>query len=136
MKSASGRYSLSVRLPAQSINRIEKSGENPSDWLRQAVQLRIEREQQASATVENIETRIGRLERDSAIIQREIAKIQQTQAVIQNTLAAFDKSFGDALGELFQGLSQQFDHAINKAVESINQHTNQAISRLLSRRLR
>ena len=36
MKSESERYSLSVRLPSETIKRIEKSGESAPDWFRRA----------------------------------------------------------------------------------------------------
>ena len=52
MKSESERYSLSVRLPSETIKRIETSGERPSDWLRRAVRLRMERERQAGNTLD------------------------------------------------------------------------------------
>ena len=50
MKSDTERSSLSVRLPSETIKRIEKTGEVSSHGLRQAVRLRREREQQAENT--------------------------------------------------------------------------------------
>lgn len=55
MKSESERRSLSVRLPSETIKRIETSGEVPSAWLRQAVRLRMEREQQAGNTLDAVD---------------------------------------------------------------------------------
>ena len=121
MKSESERRSLSVRLPSETIKQIEKSGEVPSAWLRQAVRLRLEREQQAGNTLDTVDARMNRLEQEVAQLRKEIVKLQQSEAItqttqaemrktlaeIQRTQATFhkmlvkvDEKFGEALAEL------------------------------------
>jgi transposase-like protein len=91
MKSESERYSLSVRLPSETIKRIEKSGEVPSAWLRQAVRLRMEREQQAGNTLDAVDGRMNRLEQEVAQLRNEIAKLHQSNAIAQAAQAEMRK---------------------------------------------
>ena len=86
MKSESERYSLSVRLPSETIKRIETSGEVPSAWLRQAVRLRMEREQQAGNTLDAVDGRMNRLEQEVAQLRKEIVKLQQSESIVQAAL--------------------------------------------------
>ena len=86
MKSDSERCSLSVRLPSETIKRIETSGEVPSAWLRQAVRLRMEREQQAGNTLDAVDGRMNRLEQEVAQLRKEIVKLQQSETIVQAAL--------------------------------------------------
>jgi chromosome segregation ATPase len=92
MKSESERRSLSVRLPSEMIERIEKSGEVPSAWLRQAVRLRMDREQQAGNTLDAVDARMNRLEQEVAQLRKEIVKLQQLETIVQSALLDLRKT--------------------------------------------
>jgi cell division protein FtsB len=92
MKPNSERYSLSVRLPPETIHCIEKSGEVSSNWLRQAVCLRLEREQQAGNTLDTVDMRMNRLEQEVTQLRKEIVKLQQSEAITQATQSEMRKT--------------------------------------------
>lgn len=119
MKSESERYSLSVRLPSETIKRIETSGERPSDWLRRAVRLRMEREQQAGNTLDAVDGRMGRLEQEATQLRKEIAKLQQSDATLQALLADLRKVLATVqknqveVHALLVGIDRNFGNALN-----------------------
>jgi tRNA uridine 5-carbamoylmethylation protein Kti12 len=138
MKSDAERCSLSVRLPSETIKRIEKSGEVPSGWLRQAVRLRLEREQQARNTLNTVDARMNRLEQEMTQLRKEIMKLQQSEAITQATqsdmrktltqiqrnqatfhemLARLDQSFGESLEQLGQALLNALSQQLRERVK-------------------
>ena len=92
MKSESERYSLSVRLPSETIQRIETSGETPSAWLRRAVRWRMESEQRAGNTLDAVDARMNRLEQAAVQLRKEMVKLQQAESITQAALAELRKS--------------------------------------------
>ena len=92
MKSESERCSLSVRLPSETIKRIETSGEVPSAWLRQAVRLRMEREQQAGNTLDAVDARMNRLEQEVVQLRKKMVKLQQLETIVQAALLDLRKN--------------------------------------------
>ena len=146
MKSESERCSLSVRLPSETIKRIETSGEVLSVWLRQAVRLRMEREQQAGNTLDVVDGRMNRLEQEVAQLRKEMVKFQQLETIVQSALLDLrktltvvqqnqvefrhllerqDASFGVALNtlgsSLLVALSQQLDQHLQKLTVKIEE---------------
>ena len=112
---------FTVRLNDVAIGKMRTSGETPSDWLRQAVQVRLESEQQATTTVHTVEKQIESLRQNGTDLRREIVKLQQSEAITQATqaemrktlaeiqriqttfhqmLVKVDEKFGEALAEL------------------------------------
>jgi len=110
---------FTVRLNEVAIGVVRKSGETPSDWLRQAVQLRLESEQQATTTVNHVEGEIESLEQDVTQLRKEMIKLQQSDAITQATLADVQKGLGileknqhvlhEMLIDLSQSMRQQFE---------------------------
>ena len=118
MKSESERYSLSVRLPSETIKRIETSGERPSDWLRRAVRLRMEREQQAGNTLDAVDGRMNRLEQEVAQLRKEIVKLQQSETIVQAALLDMRKNHVELRRSLEQ-MNAGFGHAFNTLGSSL-----------------
>ncbi len=118
MKSESERYSLSVRLPSETIKRIEKSGEVPSAWLRQAVRLRMEREQQAGNALDAVDGRMNRLEQEVAQLRNEIAKLRQADAIAQAALAEMRKTL--AAIQQNQVATQQNHAELRRSLDQMN----------------
>ena len=121
MKPDSERYSLSVRLPPETIKRIEKSGEVPSDWLRQAVQVRLESEQQATTTVNTVEKQIESLQQNGTDIRREIVKLQQSEAITQATLADLRKTLAEI---------QRIQATFHKMLVKVNEDFGESLEEL------
>jgi chromosome segregation ATPase len=118
MKSESERYSLSVRLPSETIKRIETSGERPSDWLRRAVRLRMEREQQAGNTLDAVDGRMNRLEQNGADLRREIAKLQQSESIVQAALLELRRTLTAI--QQHQAAAQQHHVELRRSLEQMN----------------
>ena len=118
MKSESERYSLSVRLPSETIKRIETSGERPSDWLRRAVRLRMEREQQAGNTLDAVDGRMNRLEQEVAQLRKEIAKLQQSESIVQAALLELRKTLTAI--QQHQAAAQQHHVELRRSLEQMN----------------
>lgn len=119
------RNQFSVRLDQSAYKTIQTSGQKPADWLRQAVEWRIENERQAISALTALEKRIGKLEQQGTENQQGILKLQQLDAITQATqsemrktltqiqknqvafhdmLTAIDQSFGESLEQLGQSL--------------------------------
>ncbi|MBK8751744.1 MAG: hypothetical protein IPL99_08865 [Candidatus Competibacteraceae bacterium] len=119
------RNQFSVRLDQAAYKTIQTSGQKPADWLRQAVEWRIENERQAISALATLEKRIGKLEQQGTENQQGILKLQQSDAITQATqsemrkiltqiqknqvnfhemLATIDQSFGESLEQLGQSL--------------------------------
>lgn len=140
MKSESERYSLSVRLPSETIERIEKSGEAPSAWLRQAVRLRMEREQQAGNTLDAVDGRMGRLEQEVAQLRKEIARLQQSESITQAMLAELRKTLATVqqnqveLGRSLDQINAGFGHAFTTLGQSLLVALGQQLRELVKTR--
>lgn len=109
---------FTVRLNDIAIGMMRKSGESPSHWLRQAVQLRLENEQQATTTVNKVDNEIASLKQKVTDNQQGILRLQQSDAVMQAILADMQKGLGvleknqhvlhEMLIDLSQSMRQQF----------------------------
>lgn len=110
-----------VRLDVAGEKAILKSGQKPSDWLRQAAEWRIEKEQAPEATKSPVELVVGAFKRDLESLKeavretrKEILRVQQAQTMqaselaamkkmlpeLQRSLVKLDQDFGDSLIEL------------------------------------
>ena len=76
---------ICLRLNEGTVAAIQKSGQNTSDWLRQAAQARIDQER-------GKEPALGKLEKQVDGLQKEIARLQQSEAVAHATLAEMRKT--------------------------------------------
>ena len=100
MKNAKPEFTehINFRLNEDAIAAIRKSGQNTSDWLRQAIRCRIESERRTEVAPGHFEKqmaalqqRIDDLKKDGIGTQREIARLQQSEAVAHATLAEMRK---------------------------------------------
>ena len=101
MKNAKPEFTehINFRLNEDAIAAIRKSGQNTSDWLRQAIRCRIESERRTEVAPGHFEKqmaalqqRIDDLKKDGIDTQREIARLQQSEAVAHATLAEMRKT--------------------------------------------
>jgi chromosome segregation ATPase len=101
MKNAKPEFTehINFRLNEDAIAAIRKSGQNTSDWLRQAIRCRIESERRTEVAPGHFEKqmaalqqRIDDLKKDGIGTQREIARLQQSEAVAHATLAEMRKT--------------------------------------------
>ena len=101
MKNAKPEFTehINFRLNEDAIAAIRKSGQNTSDWLRQAIRCRIESERRTEVAPGHFEKqmaalqqRIDDLKKDGIGTQREIARLQQAEAVAQAELAEMRKA--------------------------------------------
>ena len=76
---------ICLRLNEGTVAAIQKSGQNTSDWLRQAAQARIDQER-------GKEPALGKLEKQVDGLQKEIARLQQSEAITQVELADIGKA--------------------------------------------
>lgn len=76
---------ICLRLNEGTVAAIQKSGQNTSDWLRQAAQVRIDQER-------GKEPALGKLEKQVDGLQKEIARLQQSEAITQVELADIGKA--------------------------------------------
>lgn len=76
---------ICLRLNEGTVAAIQKSGQNTSDWLRQAAQARIDQER-------GKEPALGKLEKQVDSLQKEIARLQQSEAITQVELADIGKA--------------------------------------------
>jgi paraquat-inducible protein B len=140
MKSDAERYSLSVRLPSETIKRIEKSGEVSSHWLRQAVRLRLEREQQAGNTLDTVDTRMNQLQQEVAQLRKEIVKLQQSDAITQATQSEMRKTLTQiqknqaASHEMLTTIDQSFGESLEQLGASMLNAWSQQLRELLKAR--
>ena len=76
---------ICLRLNEGTVAAIQKSGQNTSDWFRQAAQNRIDQER-------GKEPALGKLEKQVDGLQKEIARLQQSEAITQVELADIGKA--------------------------------------------
>ena len=122
---------VGVRLNRESIRAIELSGENPSEWLRQAAWLRIESER-AKPETHPLEKQLAALHKSVADIQRDLTKLhliqvdnkatleklQEKQIDFHHLLAKTNEEFSDGLAELAESLMQAFGQQIEILLEA------------------
>ena len=83
---------LTVRVNAEVVGAIQKSGQSAPDWLRQAARNRIEGERQAETPTSKLEKQITALQQQTDRLQKEIARLQQADAIAQAELAEMRKA--------------------------------------------
>ena len=83
---------LTVRINAEVVGAIQKSGQSAPDWLRQAARNRIEGERQAETPTSKLEKQITALQQQTDRLQKEIARLQQADAIAQAELADIRKA--------------------------------------------
>ena len=130
---------LTVRVNAEVVSAIQKSGQSAPDWLRQAARNRIDGERQAETPTGKLEKqvaalqqRIDDLKKDGIDTRKEIARLQQSETIVQaalldmrknqvelrRSLEQMNASFGHAFTALGQSLlvalSQQLDQHLQK----------------------
>jgi predicted nucleic acid-binding Zn-ribbon protein len=130
---------LTVRVNAEVVSAIQKSGQSAPDWLRQAARNRIDGERQAETPTGKLEKqvaalqqRIDDLKKDGIDTRKEIARLQQSETIVQaalldmrknhvelrRSLEQMNASFGHAFTTLGQSLlvalSQQLDQHLQK----------------------
>ena len=130
---------LTVRVNAEVVSAIQKSGQSAPDWLRQAARNRIDGERQAETPAGKLEKqiaalqqRIDDLKKDGIDTRKEIARLQQSESIVQAALLDMRKNqvelrrsleqmnagFGHAFTALGQSLlvalSQQLDQHLQK----------------------
>ena len=76
---------IGLRLSESMVAAIRKSGQNTSDWLRQAAQTRIDQER-------GKETTHGKLEKQIDSLQKEMARLQQSESIAQAALLDLRKT--------------------------------------------
>lgn len=127
------KRAFAVRLGVAGEKAILKSGQNPSDWLRQAADWRIEKEQAPEAIKSPVELAVGALKRDFESLKedmretrKEILRVQQAQTMqaselaaikkmlpeLQRSLIKLDQDFGDSLIELGASLLKGVDELL------------------------
>ena len=67
---------VGLRLSESTVATIQKSGQNTSDWLRQAARNRLDQER-------GKDTAHGKLEKQIEGLQKEVARLQQADAIAQ-----------------------------------------------------
>ena len=84
---------LTVRVNAEVVNAIQKSGQSAPDWLRQAARNRIDGERRAETPTGKLEKqmaalqqRIDDLKQDGIHLRNEIARLQQSESIVQAAL--------------------------------------------------
>ena len=83
---------LTVRVNAEVVGAIQKSGQSAPDWLRQAARNRIDGERQAETPTSKLEKQITALQQQTDRLQKEIARLQQSEAITQVELADIGKA--------------------------------------------
>ncbi len=116
---------LTVRVNAEVVSAIQKSGQSAPDWLRQAARNRIDGERQA-------ETPAGKLEKQIAALQqriddlkkvgidtrKEIARLQQSESIVQAALLDMRKNQVELRRSLEQ-MNAGFGHAFTALGQSL-----------------
>ena len=82
---------LTVRVNAEVVGAIQKSGQSAPDWLRQAARNRIDGERQAETPTSKLEKQITALQQQTDRLQKEIARLQQSEAIAQVELTDIRK---------------------------------------------
>ena len=116
---------INFRLSEDAIAAIRKSGQNTSDWLRQAIRCRIESERLTEVAPSHLEKqmaalqqRIDDLKSDGADTRKEIARLQQSESIAQAALADMRKTLA-AIGQN-QAAAQQNQVELRRSLDQMN----------------
>jgi len=116
---------LTVRVNAEVVGAIQKSGQSAPDWLRQAARNRIDGERQAETPTSKLEKqvaalqqRIDDLKQDGIHLRNEIAKLQQSESIVQAALLDMRQHHVELRRSLEQ-MNAGFGHAFNALGQSL-----------------
>ena len=116
---------LTVRVNAEVVDAIRKSGQSAPDWLRQAARNRIEGERQAETPTGKLEKqvaalqqRIDDLKKDGIDTRKEIARLQQSETIVQAALLDLRKNHVELRRSLEQ-MNAGFGHAFTALGQSL-----------------
>ena len=116
---------LTVRVNAEVVGAIQKSGQSAPDWLRQAARNRIEGERQAETPTGKLEKqvaalqqRIDDLKKDGIDTRKEIARLQQSETIVQAALLDMRKNQVELRRSLEQ-MNAGFGHAFTALGQSL-----------------
>ena len=116
---------LTVRVNAEVVSAIQKSGRSAPDWLRQAARNRIDGERQAETPAGKLEKqiaalqqRIDDLKKDGIDTRKEIARLQQSESIVQAALLDMRKNQVELRRSLEQ-MNAGFGHAFTALGQSL-----------------
>jgi chromosome segregation ATPase len=116
---------LTVRVNAEVVSAIQKSGQSAPDWLRQAARNQIDGERQAETPTGQLEKqvaalqqRIDDLKKDGIDTRKEIARLQQSETIVQAALLDLRKNHVELRRSLEQ-MNAGFGHAFNALGQSL-----------------
>ena len=116
---------LTVRVNAEVVSAIQKSGQSAPDWLRQAARNRIDGERQTETPTGKLEKqvaalqqRIDDLKKDGIDTRKEIARLQQSETIVQAALLDMRKNQVELRRSLEQ-MNAGFGHAFNTLGQSL-----------------
>ena len=116
---------LTVRVNAEVVSAIQKSGQSAPDWLRQAARNRIDGERQAETPTGKLEKqvaalqqRIDDLKKDGIDTRKEIARLQQSETIVQAALLDMRKNQVELRRSLEQ-MNAGFGHAFTTLGQSL-----------------
>jgi len=116
---------LTVRVNAEVVDAIRKSGQSAPDWLRQAARNRIEGERQAETPTGKLEKqvaalqqRIDDLKKDGTDTRKDIARLQQSETLVQAALLDLRKNQVELRRSLEQ-MNAGFGHAFTALGQSL-----------------
>ena len=116
---------LTVRVNAEVVSAIQKSGQSAPDWLRQAARNRIDGERQAETPAGKLEKqiaalqqRIDDLKKDGIDTRKEIARLQQSESIVQAALLDMRKNQVELRRSLEQ-MNAGFGHAFSALGQSL-----------------
>ena len=116
---------LTVRVNAEVVSAIQKSGQSAPDWLRQAARNRIDGERQAETPAGKLEKqvaalqqRIDDLKKDGIDTRKEIARLQQSESIVQAALLDLRKTL--AAIQQNQAAAQQHHVELRRSLEQVN----------------
>jgi len=116
---------LTVRVNAEVVGAIQKSGQSAPDWLRQAARNRIDGERQAETPTGKLEKqvaalrqRIDDLKKDGTDTRKDIARLQQSETLVQAALLDMRKNQVELRRSLEQ-MSAGFGHAFTALGQSL-----------------
>ena len=116
---------LTVRVNAEVVGAIQKSGQSAPDWLRQAARNRIDGERRTETPTGKLEKqvaalqqRIDDLKQDGIHLRNEIAKLQQLESIAQAALLDMRKNQVELRHSLEQ-MSAGFGHAFTALGQSL-----------------
>ena len=98
-------------LSESTVAAIRKSGQNTSDWLRQAAQTRLDQER-------GKDTAHGKLEKQIEGLQKEVARLQQSESIVQAALLELRKTL--AAVQQNQAAAQQHHVELRRSLEQVN----------------